>query len=104
MEGADPGVDDPVSRDSVEREFGFYRAMPALADKNCDPLEWWAKHATTFPHLAKMAIKYLCVCATSVPSERVFSAAGNIVSDKRNCLKPGKVNQLCFLASNLNCN
>ena len=42
-----------------------------------------------------------CICATSVPAERVFSVGGNVVSDSRNCLKPQSVDQLIFLATNL---
>jgi len=39
---------------------------------------------------------------SSVPSERVFRIGGNVVRSKRNSIKPHKVNQLIFLASNLN--
>ena len=46
-----------------------------------------------FPLIAKLARKYLCVCATSVPSERLFSIGGKIV-DGRSRLKPDKVNEL----------
>ncbi len=55
-----------------------------------------------FPPLSQLARKYLCVCTTSVASERVFSAGGHIiVSDTRNSLKPHKVEQLIILAKNL---
>ena len=39
--------------------------------------------------------------ATSSPSERIFSASGNIVSCERSCLKHNMVNKLVFLAKNL---
>ena len=35
------------------------------------------------PTMAKLAQKYLSVCASSSPSERIFSCSGNIVSKKR---------------------
>ena len=69
------------------------------------------KHANTsnlyshlkkqFPLLGRLARRYLCICATSVPSERVFSARGNIVTTSQSSLKPARVDQLVFLAINL---
>ena len=38
--------------------------------------------------LSATAKKFLCICATSVSSERSFSTGGNIVTSKRNSLKP----------------
>ena len=39
----------------------------------------------------------MCLCATSVPSERVFSCGGNIVTGKRTSVKPEKIDNLVFL-------
>ena len=58
-------------------------------------------HQLTHAMLATLARKYLCVPASSSASERVFSTSGNIVSKKRSCLKPHKVNELVLLAQNL---
>lgn len=65
------------------------------------PLEWWSVHSFVFPNLCKLALKYLCIPATSVPSEQLFSTAGNIVSNKRASLLPENVDKLVFLHSNL---
>ena len=70
-------------------------------DVSSNPLEWWKFHRKDLPYLSILAKKYLCICATSCPSERVFSTSGNILTAKRNCLKPEKVDQLVFLAKNL---
>ena len=40
--------------------------------------------------------------ATSVPSERMFSLAGNIITEKRSHLLPRNVNMLTFLHHNQN--
>uniref|UniRef100_A0A674MNF8 BED-type domain-containing protein n=1 Tax=Takifugu rubripes TaxID=31033 RepID=A0A674MNF8_TAKRU len=52
-----------------------------------DPLNWWKKNESTFPLLNKVAKKYLGTVATSVPAERLFSKAGEIISQRRNRLK-----------------
>ncbi len=70
-------------------------------DTSDDPLAWWWNNEARYPLLATVAKRYLCICATSTPSERVFSAAGNIVTPIRSSLKPDKVNMLVFLAKNL---
>jgi hypothetical protein len=39
-----------------------------------DPMAWWLEHSKHFPVLGKLAKKYLCITATSVPSERIFES------------------------------
>ena len=65
-----------------------------------DPLLWWRENASRFPALCEFARKYLCIPATSVPSERIFSESGNIVTAKRSCLQPDTVELLTFLHNN----
>jgi hypothetical protein len=66
-----------------------------------DPLEWWSKNSQHYPTLAKLARKYLCITATSVPSERLFSKAGELISHKRSRMKPKNVNMFLFLNKNI---
>lgn len=87
------------SRASIELELNMYLQTADL-DAEKDPLVWWRKHEN-FPLVAKLAKKYLCIPATSSPSEWVFSASGSIVTCKRSCLKPERVDQLVFLSLNL---
>ena len=85
----------------IKKEIEDYLKLPML-DAEMDPLQWWKVHMVVLPTMAKLAQKYLSVCASSSPSERIFSCSGNIVSKKRTLLKPEKVNMLVFLNRNLN--
>ena len=69
--------------------------------RESNPLEWWDENSSHLPLLQELAKKYLCVPGTSVPSERVFSKAGELISARRNALKPKHVNMLLFLNKNL---
>ncbi|KAM3862404.1 E3 SUMO-protein ligase ZBED1-like [Diretmus argenteus] len=83
----------------VKSEVLMYCAEQCIAsDKS--PLQWWKDNATRFPTLAILARSYLAVSATSTPSERLFSAAGNIVSKKRASLTAEHVDMLTFLHYN----
>ena len=60
-----------------------YTEHPNLARKE-DPLKWWAENEKCFPFLASHVFS---IPATSVPSERLFSKAGEITASKRNRVK-----------------
>jgi len=51
--------------------------------------------------LSEIAIEYLTPPPTSVDVERLFSIAGQIVSDKRNKLNPINAEKILFLRENL---
>lgn len=62
-------------------------------------IKFWDVHKMMYPNIAKIAEPYLSLIATSVPSERLFSKAGNIMNAKRNRLSGEKLQQLLFLSS-----
>ncbi|GBC04414.1 hypothetical protein RclHR1_05670016 [Rhizophagus clarus] len=68
--------------------------------KSTDPLVWWRDHRSSYPILSKLAQKYLSIPFTSVPSERLFSDAGNHISAKRTRLAPELVDRILFLKRN----
>lgn len=80
-------------------EFDRYLAEP-LINREEDPLKWWYERRHVYQTLYKYIKKRLCIPATSVPCERTFSKAGQIVTEKRSQIKSKKVSQILFLNSN----
>ena len=87
----------------IEAEVQVYQSINAIQIRVDDngvftcPLEWWRQHEKDFPYLAKLAMKLLSIPVTSVPSERVFPAAGLTISKERMRLDPDRANELVFL-------
>ncbi|KAL3890386.1 hypothetical protein ACJMK2_002669 [Sinanodonta woodiana] len=82
--------------EELEEELKNYRAFPSIP-LDSDHLQWWKSHEQRFPRLAKLAKSLLCILSTSVPLERVFSTAGDIVNAQRSALKPNHVDALMFV-------
>ena len=72
-----------------------------LIKREDDPMNWWLLNGKYYPNMSMLAKKYLCITATSVPSEQLFSKAGELVSHKQSCLQPKNVNMLLFLNQNI---
>jgi hypothetical protein len=85
----------------IKNEFQHYLNVPELpALEEYDPYKWWLTNKKQYPLLHKLAIKYLSIPATSVPSERLFSDAKNLVTPQRTRLDSNLINQLMFLKRN----
>ena len=66
-----------------------------------DPLMWWKLHGATMQELQKIAKKFLACPATSTPSERLFSKAGELVNQRRSNISDSNINMVLFLNKNL---
>jgi hypothetical protein len=73
-----------------------------IADYSMNPFEWWTIRKTQFPNVAKLARKYLSIPGSSVPSERLFSDAGNQITAKRTRLDSKLAGKIMFLKRNSN--
>lgn len=73
----------------------------AFISRTADPLKYWQERRVVYPNLTVMAKKYLCMPATSVPCERIFSKAGEVYSKTRNRLNAKTAEQLLFLNKNV---
>ncbi|XP_030273111.1 zinc finger BED domain-containing protein 1-like isoform X1 [Sparus aurata] len=83
----------------AEKEIQTYRAMPPTITSS-DPAAWFWAQRQTYPLLSCLAFSYLCVQASSTPSERVFSTAGNTICAERARLLPEKADVIIFLNKN----
>ena len=64
-------------------------------------LRWIDVGQTKFPLLFECAMKYFCIPGSSVPSERVFSASGEILRKRRNRLSGKNANMMIVLNGNI---
>ena len=85
-----------IKTSSVEDEIDLYKKEKPVS-VNTNPFQWWKKNECVYPKLAAYARKVLCIPATSVPSERVFSTAGGTVTKLRSSLESSAIDHLIFL-------
>jgi hypothetical protein len=93
-------------RERCEMELAAYRQLPSLLirnekKENNDPLKWWRDRQTKLPILAMLARMYLCIPATSAPSERIFSMASRLINKRRARLTPENAGRMIFVNRNL---
>ena len=81
-------------------ELSQYLSEPLLCHKD-DPAMWWQMNRLRFPLLAKLARSFLGAPPTSVPSERLFSTAGDVISDHRSSILPENAEKLIFMKCNM---
>ena len=89
-----------VDGNSAANQVQLYLSADVIP-LDSDPLQWWKTNGHHFPSLPAVARRFLSAPSTSVASERLFSAAGNIYTDKRHSLLPDKAEKLLFIKRNL---
>ncbi|CAI6371372.1 unnamed protein product [Macrosiphum euphorbiae] len=78
-----------------------YLEMP-YQNLSCNLIQYWQHHKDVLSPLSDIALKYATIPATSVPSERIFSKTGQIMSERRNRLLTDNLDKLIFLNKNMN--
>lgn len=84
----------------IQDEVKEYLTIDEIDIEN-DPFKWWCVNKEHFPILAKLARKYLGIPATSTPSERLFSHAGLVMTNKRTQLSSSTFEKILFLKRNI---
>lgn len=85
--GEQPEETDNANEDSEE--------LPGMID----PLVFYRKWKETH-RIEKLIKKYLCIPASSTPSERAFSDAGIVYNEQRAMLNPETAEKLIFISEN----
>jgi hypothetical protein len=83
-----------------DSEIALYIHRLCVPGETDDLLLWWKQHENAYPNLSKLAKKYLNIPASSASSERNFSAAGLVLSE-RTRLSPENVDSILFLHDSL---
>lgn len=88
---------DESDGDEIDNFYGFTK----IPDKNCiDPVIWWKSIGSIrFPYLACLARDIFSIMGSSVPSESVFSEAGNLITQERNRLNDDHIEMSMKLKS-----
>jgi len=90
------GITDDLAGRARTELRAFLARPPAPRDAN--PLKVWDTIKHEYPHVYKLAMKFLPITATSVPAERLFSLTGRILDDDGNRLTPIHLSQRVFLS------
>ena len=81
-----------------DKELKSYLDSPRT-DEETDILDWWRTNEKIYPRLAKMARDFLSIMPTAVPSERLFSSAGLILTPLRTNLSDISLKSLLCICS-----
>lgn len=92
-------LDSTLPEKKAETELNNYLAMPRVG-LDINQLTWWKLHGNSFPVLKILARKYLAIQGSSVPSERVFSTGGSVITRQRAALLPKNAEMQILLAQN----
>ena len=65
-----------------------------------DPLLWWKKNQHYYPLMTKLVKTKFNIIGTSLPCERLFTKAGNLICERRSRLKTKNIEKLLFLNAN----
>ena len=87
----------PAQENSSNREICEYINEGIVFE---DALDWWRRNQARFPNLAKLALRYLHIPASSAPVERLFSVAGKVFRPERTRMTDKHLETILFLYCN----
>jgi len=86
-------------RDFISKHGATFRELRGT--KEFHLLKWWLTEGkNSFPNIYEVALCYLCIPATSTPSERAFSASGELFSQRRRALTEEHIREMLYIHAN----
>ena len=87
VDGTITTIKQPITRmTAVTMEIKFYTDSMRI-NRQSNPLNWWKENSSIVPKMSGIAKKVLGTPATSVPSEKIFSKASELISRRRTSFK-----------------
>jgi len=84
----------------VAKQIQRFLDEPLLSRQESS-LDWWRSRMPVYPCLVPVVRERLCLVATSVSSEHIFSSTGLVLNDRRGRLNSCEVRRRVFLNANL---
>lgn len=86
----------------IENEITKYKNTVVGLENDFNVLKWWNYRKNEFPLLYKLCCRIFAIPASSAPSERIFSIARTLITDKRSKLGANKksFNEILFVNIN----
>eukprot|EP01080_Neovahlkampfia_damariscottae_P006195 gene6195-10202_t len=113
--------DEDLKKEEREKEFQFFENLYGIKfqrnssqnnelinyinelpqDPSEDILAYWKNNAKKYPKLSALARNLLSIQGSSADVERDWNFVGNMITEKRNQLKPEKVSKMAFVKKNI---
>ncbi len=88
---------DSSSDGEIDDEVDQYLKSKVLKNKDMDILQWQKDHKNEYPKLAILCAYYLAIPASSVSSEKEFSATGLTINEYCTSLNPETIDSILIL-------
>lgn len=89
-----------ASTTSAEMSVKQYLDLPYLKRYDC-PFKFWIAQSNLEPELSDIAMKFMCIPATSFPADRLYSKSGISITERRNRMTTKHFDTIIFLNKNL---
>ena len=89
--------EDQRELDNEDDEIDRYVKAKLVFKSDESVLSWWKKWSINYPKLSVLAIFLFGVPASSCSSERIFSATGRILEERRQNLNDETVDDILFI-------